>query len=143
MIRKLASAAVAVTLMSAGIVAVAASPAAAAADAQAFCDDTWDSEYGYWTACGDAFFKSEDGSGNEHLYLYDDSADGYGVVVENYRYDLADTGPYYGWVTAGKGHNNSWTLHIPEDEYIQFRVCPEKGGTIYDNLCGEWVWGQA
>jgi hypothetical protein len=121
----------------AGVLVVAASPALAASDAEAYC---------WWNlsdTCGYARFISEVGDGTEKLVIEDDFADGWGVAVENYRYDLANTGPYYGMNRKGAYTTTTYVLHIPEGKRIAFRVCPEKDGIAYLDYCGVWANGYA
>ena len=126
-------------------VLVAPTPAMAASDAYAFCGDTLGTTSGNLDLCGDAFFKAEVGDGSEELTLQDDHADGYSAVVENYRYDLSDTGPYYGYVNGGVWSFETWSLHIPEGKKIKFRVCAGHAGYTESQLvhCGAWVTGTA
>jgi len=123
----------------AGVLVVAVSPALAASDAEAVC--WWDTLH--TDTCGYAYFKSEVGDGTEKLTIEDDLADGYGVAVENYRYDLANTGPYYGLNRKGAGTTVDYILHIPEGTRFAFRVCPEKDGIAYLDYCGVWANGYA
>ncbi|WP_129842205.1 hypothetical protein [Streptomyces sp. RFCAC02] len=130
------------------VVAATATPAAAASDARAACGHTWSNtsspSTGAYYVCGYADFESEVGDGTEQLRLSDSNDDGYGVIVQNYRYDMSDPGPYTGTVTSGEGSKQTWTLHMPEGTKIKFRVCPftHAHGT-YTSLCGAWVTGTA
>jgi hypothetical protein len=131
-------------VLAAVLVGFAAAPAAAASDASTYCEDTWSNTRDDYYPCGWAKFISEYGDGTERLTLVDNNDDGYGVAVENYRFDLSYAGPYQGVVTAGSGASTTWTLHIPEGINIEFRVCPyTHAHGLYTSLCGLWVTGTA
>ena len=127
-----------------GAVLVAPTPAMAASDASAYCGVT-NTTGGGSLSCGWAYFTAEVGDGSEELLLEDDNADGYSAVVENYRWDLANPGPYYGYVNGGLHDSHTWTLHIPEGKQISFRVCAGHAGYTDSQLvhCGAWVAGTA
>jgi hypothetical protein len=99
----------------------------------------------YWSlqSCGSAYFTSEVLDGSEELSIYDDYADGYGVAVENYRYDLANIGPYWGWNRTGAYTVVNYTMHITEGARFEFRVCPEKNGVVVTDYCSVWANGFA
>jgi hypothetical protein len=121
------------------LVATIADPAVAATNAKAECGITRDG-----MPCGYATFKASGANGAERLYLLDFNSDGYGVAVENYRYDLAAHGPYYGTVTGGYEGKRMWTLHMLEGAKIKFRVCPYTSAHgIYSSKCGAWEQGTA
>jgi opacity protein-like surface antigen len=131
-------------VLAAVLVGAAAAPAAAASDAKAVCPETFSNSRDHYYSCGYALFVSEVGDGSEYLTLYDTNDDGYGVAVENWRHDLSDPGPYLGIVTTGYGTGYTWTLHIPEGQKIDFRVCPyTHAHGLYDLLCGPMVTGVA
>ena len=125
-----------------GAVLVAPTPAMAASNATAWCGVT-NTTGGGSKVCGDAVFIAEVGDGSELLSLMDDNADGYSAVVENYRWDLANVGPYYGYASDGSGDTHSWSLHIPEGKQISFRVCAGHAGSTTLVHCGAWVAGTA
>jgi hypothetical protein len=76
------------------------------------------------------------------LSIHDSHADGYGVVVPNYRSDLGDT-KYYGWNRDGNGTTTYYYLHMPYGAEIEFQVCAEKGGLLIHDDCGNQVKGFA
>ena len=125
-------------------VLVAPTPAMAASDASVFCGLTTTTGGGS-KYCGSAAFLAEVGDGSELLTLWDGNADGYSAVVEDYRWDLADPGPYYGYVNGGVSDSHTWSLHIPEGKEISFRVCAGHAGYTDSQLvhCGAWVVGTA
>ncbi|WP_129838145.1 hypothetical protein [Streptomyces sp. RFCAC02] len=128
----------------AAVVAATGTPAAAASDADVDCGLTWSNEYKLYDPCGWVYFQSETGDGTEYLVLHDTNSDGYGVIVQNYRYDMADAGPYSGTVTSGKGTHKVWTLHMPEGTAIDFRICPyTTAHGPYYSQCSNWVRGIA
>jgi hypothetical protein len=128
----------------AAVIAATATPAAAAEDGWAECGMTVSDSSGVLWPCGYAYFESEVGDGTEELRLYDENDDGYGVIVQNYRYDMADPGPYSGTVTSGEGSRRVWTLHMPEGTKILFRACPyTRAHGIYTGDCSNWAWGTA
>ncbi|GAA5186732.1 hypothetical protein GCM10023322_33620 [Rugosimonospora acidiphila] len=118
--------------------AVTASPSSAASDL-----DAWALCKMGIILCGDAHFVSDAGSGNERLEISDDATDGYGVAVENYRYDLADIGPYFGWNRNGAGTIVNYTLHITEGARFEMRICPEQNGAVLYQYCSAWENGYA
>jgi hypothetical protein len=130
----------AMVIAASGATVATATPAFAASDAQAAC---------HWpptttlTSCGFAYFTSEVGDGTEQLAIRDEVADGYGVAVENYRYDLSNPGPYYGWNRDGADTVTYYTLHITEGALFKFRVCPEQDGFAFEDYCGPWAYGYA
>ena len=127
----------------AALVAATATPAAAATDARANCSYTYSNKYGGYSICGYAVFESQASNGNETLTVVDYNDDGLGVAVQNYRFDLADTGPYLGTV-GGTGQSKTYTLHMPEGSQIKFRVCAyTTAHGIYSDICGDWVTGTA
>ena len=123
-------------------VLVAPTPAMAASDALAYCGVTNTTGGGSYN-CGDAYFIAEVGDGSEELDLYDANADGYSAVVEIFRWDLANVGPYYGYANGGDGTHKVYSLHIPEGKEISFRVCAGHGGSTIVVDCGAWVSGIA
>ncbi|WP_129843086.1 hypothetical protein [Streptomyces sp. RFCAC02] len=126
-----------------GMVAATATPAAAASDARAYCGYTYSSSLGN-QRCGWSGFESEVGDGTEKLVLQDNNPDGYGVIVQYFRYDMDATGPYSHTVTGGYGAASTWTMHMTEGTEISFRVCPYNSSYgIYTNKCGSWVSGIA
>lgn len=130
-------------VLAAVLVGVAAAPAAAASDARANCGETESNSGGGYKSCGYALFVNAS-DGSEYLTVYDTNDDGLGVAVQNWRKDLSDEGPYLGIVTTGSGTGNTWTLHIPEGQKIDFRVCPyTHAHGLYDLLCGTEVTGTA
>lgn len=70
------------------------------------------------------------------LSIHDSHADGYGVVIVYYRYDLAHTGPYYAWNREGNGTTTYLYLNMRPGAEIKFYACPEKGGMVLDYECG-------
>ncbi|MFI7065311.1 hypothetical protein ACIBL3_30250 [Kribbella sp. NPDC050124] len=77
------------------------------------------------------------------LSIHDSYADGYGIAVENWRFDLADTGPYWGYNRNGSGTTTSYQLHMPNLGKIEIRVCGEQDGIAIWSDCGHWVTGYA
>jgi hypothetical protein len=73
------------------------------------------------------------------LSIHDSHADGYGVAVIYYRYDLAHTGPYYGWNREGNGTTTYLYLNMPSGAEIKLYACPEKGGIVITSGCGSRV----
>jgi hypothetical protein len=122
-----------------GAAVLAAGPAVAApsaSDAWAYCE--WAGE-----SCGYAYFTSEVGDGTERLSISDQFADGWGVAVENYRYDLANIGPYWGWNRIPSPSTVNYTLHITEGARFEFRVCAEYKGIVLTAYCSPWANGYA
>ncbi|HEY2738267.1 MAG TPA: hypothetical protein VGK45_07660, partial [Thermoanaerobaculia bacterium] len=85
-----------------------------------------------FASAGDAFSEIAGGEADfmnlnsqTVLVVYDGRADGYGIAVENYRWDLADPGPYWGWNRGGYYTQVTYVLHMPKDGEIQFRACLE------------------
>jgi len=70
------------------------------------------------------------------LSIHDSHADGYGVAIIYYRYDLANTGPYYAWNREGNGTTTYLYLNMRPGAEIKFYACPEKGGIIINYECG-------
>jgi hypothetical protein len=88
---------------------------------------------------GTAYFNAD----TQVLSIKDTHADGYGVAVINYRFDLANVGPYYGWNRDGYNTTTYYYLHMPYLGEIKFYVCPEKGGIIFESGCGQSAFGYA
>lgn len=80
---------------------------------------------------------------NNVLSIYDAHPDGYGVVVVNFRSDLANPGPYYGWNRDGSGSTVHYQLHMPYGASIKFEVCSEKDGLLIGGTCGVRAIGYA
>jgi hypothetical protein len=114
----------AVAAVTAGLLVGLASPAAADSSVCA-----------YASCAGKATFVSL----GEHLKVYDNVADGYSVVVINYRQDLG--GPFYGWNHTGAGTVTDYNLSMPEGDWIQYQVClgVYSSRTILTSTCGGWV----
>jgi hypothetical protein len=112
------------------VTAVSASPSFAAG-APANAQATIPGGYGYFTADGSL------------LTARDTKADGYGVVVVYYRYDLAKTGPYYLWDRDGNGTSRYRALQMPYGAEIKLYACPEQDGMILDYKCGTRAFGYA
>lgn len=110
--------------------AVSASPSFAAG-APANAQATIPGGYGYFTADG------------QILTARDTKADGYGVVVMYYRYDLAKTGPYYLWDRDGNGSSTYRYLNMPYGAEIKLYACPEQDGIILNYKCGVRAFGYA
>jgi hypothetical protein len=127
----------AMVVAASGATVAAAGPAFAASDASASCQ--WPSG----ESCGFAYFTSEMGDGSEQLSIRDATGDGYGVAVENYRWDLANKGPYWGWNREGTGTVTYYALNITEGARFQFRACPEQFGIVDEDHCGAWAYGIA
>jgi hypothetical protein len=117
---------------------VTASPSSAASDV-----DAWALCKMGIILCGDAHFVSDAGGGNERLEISDDNSDGYGVAVENYRYDLADIGPYFGWNRKEGGTVVNNTPHITEGARFEIRICPEQDAVVLYQYCSAWENGYA
>lgn len=79
------------------------------------------------------------------LSIHDSHADGYGIAALNYRYDLADIGPYIGWNRDGNGTTTYYQLHMPYLGEIKFYACPEQDGIYIDvnHSCGQSAFGYA
>jgi opacity protein-like surface antigen len=77
------------------------------------------------------------------LSIHDSHADGYGVVVVYYRYDLAKTGPYYAWNREGNGTTTYVYFHMAPLAEIKIYACPEKGGIALTSRCGSPAFGYA
>jgi hypothetical protein len=73
------------------------------------------------------------------LAIHDSHADGKGVAIIYYRYDLAHTGPYYAWNREGNGTTTYLYLHMPANAVIKFYACPEQGGLVLTTGCGSRV----
>ena len=125
-----------------GVTAVVASPSYAASDLDTWVDGIM-GPLGEPILFGDAHFVADAGNGNEGLEISDDQTDGYGVAVENYRYDLSDIGPYWGWNRDGGGTTVNYTLHITEGARFEMRICPEQDGVVAFTYCSKWVNGYA
>lgn len=95
------------------------------------CDNSCDA--------GRAYFTHDYLNGTELLEVFDDKADGHSVMVENWRYDLDDIGPYPGYVHTGKGTSTKYVLHMPEGSRIDFRVCLAEGKAKIESTCGTRV----
>lgn len=110
------------------ITVVTASPASAlTASAAAYGPAGW------------AYFDADDNI----LSIHDSHADGVGVVVPNYRSDLGNTKPYYGWNRDGYNTTTYYYLNMPYGASIKFQVCSESMGELIDNTCGAPAWGFA
>lgn len=90
------------------------------------------------TCAGSAYFNSY----GEHLYVYDNAADGLAVVVWNQRYDLGG-GWYQGWNTTGSGTVRHFDLSIPDGTPFNYYVCLGSGGVTYWGTCGPVVYDRA
>lgn len=77
------------------------------------------------------------------LSIHDSHQDGYGVVVPNFRSDLGNTKPYYGWNRDGYDTTTYYYLHMPYGASIKFQVCSEKDGALIGGTCGASAWGYA
>ncbi|GAA5177265.1 hypothetical protein GCM10023322_01590 [Rugosimonospora acidiphila] len=88
---------------------------------------------------GYAYFNAD----TQVLSIHDSHADGYGIAVINYRYDLANIGPYYGWNREGSGTTTYYYLHMPPLGEIKFYVCPEQNGVVIEYECGSRAFGYA
>ncbi|MET9318294.1 hypothetical protein ABZX12_41315 [Kribbella sp. NPDC003505] len=71
------------------------------------------------------------------LSIHDSHADGYGVAIIYYRYDLSKTGPYYAWNREGNGTTTYVYFNMGPGAQIKFYSCPEKGGIILNYECGQ------
>jgi hypothetical protein len=124
----------------------AAGPAAAATPtaASASCGLTRGSDNVY-RACGRATFSpSASGSSLNSFHVFDTNSDGYAVVVQYYRYDLAASGPYSLWLTTGANTSKVWYFtSITAGQRVSFRVCAGDGSTktVLSSTCGGWVNG--
>jgi hypothetical protein len=90
-------------------------------------------------SAGWAFFNAD----TMVLSIHDSHADGYGVAVPNYRGDLGNTKPYYGWNRDGNGSTTYYYLHMPYGASIKFQVCKEQDGIAILSTCGASVTGYA
>ncbi|MEU4335450.1 hypothetical protein AB0F59_12535 [Micromonospora lupini] len=88
---------------------------------------------------GYGFFNAD----TEVLSIHDSHADGEGVGIIYYRYDLAKTGPYYAWNREGNGTTTYLYLTMPDLAGIKLYACPEKGGIIDATRCGARAFGYA
>ena len=79
---------------------------------------------------------------NQVLAVHDSHADGYGVAILYYRYDLANTGPYYAWNRYGNGTTSYYYFKMRPGAAIKLYACPEKGGIVINYLCGSPVFAQ-
>ena len=77
------------------------------------------------------------------LSIHDSHADGYGVVVVDFRSDLANPGPYWGWNREGAGTTTYYHLHMPYGAYFKFVVCNEDDGLEIASTCSQQVTGYA
>lgn len=87
------------------------------------------------SSAGYGYFNGE----TQILAIHDSHADGKGVAIMYYRYDLANTGPYYAWNREGNGTTTYLVLHMPGNARIKFYACPEDGGLIFNYECGARV----
>jgi hypothetical protein len=87
------------------------------------------------TSAGYGYFNAEP----QIMAIHDSHADGYGVAIMYYRYDLAHTGPYYAWNREGNGTTTYLYLNMPGNAVIKMYACPEKGGLILNSKCGKGV----
>lgn len=85
--------------------------------------------YGYYYADGNV------------LSIHDSRADGYGVVVKYYRYDRANTGPYYAWNREGNGTTTYVYLNLPPLAEIKIYTCGEQDGIIIWSDCAPRAFG--
>jgi hypothetical protein len=92
-----------------------------------------------YASVGDAHFDAY----TQTLVIHDAHADGYGIAVRNFRLDLADPGPYWGWNRDGNGTYVTYQLHMPNLAEIQFWVCAEKDGLAIASTCGPRAIGYA
>lgn len=132
-------------IMVGALVTTIASPAFAGQNASVYCGLTKSDSVGTWNNCGYAQFLSNSiyGVGEELLVVTDLNDDGWSAAVQNYRYDMADPGPYLG-IAGGINTDREYRLHMPEGTKIKFRVCPYKvNAGLYTSLCGPWVTGVA
>jgi hypothetical protein len=76
-----------------------------------------------------ATFKQD----GDHLYVWDDYADGFSAVVQYWRSDTGGVGGQLNeaWNHYGAGHRIDHNMNIPESGWIEYRVCE-----------GEWSSGQ-
>ena len=121
----------AVIVAAAATVAVVSASPSFATGSPANAQATIAGGYGYFTADG------------EILTARDTKADGYGVVVMYYRYDLANTGPYYLWNRDGNGTSIYRTVHMPYGVEIKLYACPEQDGIILNYKCSASAFGYA
>jgi len=121
----------AVSVAAAATVTVASASPSFAAGAPANAQAKIAGGYGYFTADG------------EILTARDTKADGYGIVVMYYRYDLANTGPYYLWNRDGNGTSIYRSFHMPYGAEIKFYACPEQDGIILNYECSGSAFGYA
>jgi hypothetical protein len=91
------------------------------------------------SAYGTAYFNGS----TMVLSIKDTHADGYGVVVVDFRSDLDPTGPYRGWNRDGYDTTTYYYLHMPYLASIKFVVCGEKDGIEISSTCGVQVTGYA
>jgi hypothetical protein len=73
----------------------------------------------------------------DHLHASDTT------FVENYRFDLANIGPYWGWNRIPSPSTVDYTLHITEGARFEFRVCAEYQGIVLTAYCSPWANGYA
>lgn len=131
-------AAAAATVVAAGPSSAATSPTSATALSPTIAP-TSVTAYGPGGKFGYAHFDAM----SQVLSIHDSHADGYGIQVANWRYDLADTGPYYGYNRDGSGTTTYYQLHMPDLGKIDIRVCGEQDGIAIWSDCGTWVTGYA
>jgi hypothetical protein len=122
------------------VMVIAATGAAIVAPSPSFAHLPDDA--GSYIAGGDAYFDQQLYC-NAVLSVYDGDSDGYGIAVENYRWDPADPGPYWGWNREGAYTEVSYILHMPYEGEIQFRACLENNGVPIMSSCGAWAYGYA
>jgi hypothetical protein len=87
------------------------------------------------SSVGYGFFNGE----AQILAIHDSHADGKGVAIMYYRYDLAKTGPYYAWNREGNGTTTYVYFNMPSGASIKLYACPEKGGMVITSGCGNRV----
>jgi hypothetical protein len=85
----------------------------------------------------------------DHLYVWDDDADGWSAVVQYWRSDTGGVGGQLNeaWNHYGAGHRIDHNMNIPESGWIEYRVCEGKWssgqhGSIPDpksDWCTEWI----
>ncbi|WP_329003021.1 hypothetical protein OHA18_07340 [Kribbella sp. NBC_00709] len=99
---------------------------------------------------GDVSVTSTNAAGWAHfdadtntLSIHDSHADGYGVVVVDFRSDLANPGPYRGWNREGAGTTTYYPLHMPYGATFKFVVCSEQDGLQISSTCSAQVTGSA
>lgn len=75
----------------------------------------------------------------DHLLVWDNNADGHSVMVMYYRSDSGDT-QIRDWNHYGKGSRLDINMNLPEEGWVQYRVClGEYGSQTYDmNSCSGW-----